>query len=225
LVSPGEISPKAILSLHQGVPRRNTHIALTGATGSAFRRSATNGNGPSANPEIWDLPQIFPDLKENQSMSHRREIAFIDSSVSDLDVFLAGLRPEINAIVLDAASPALTQMVGALNGRAGFDAIHIIAHGRPGEVSFAAGALTLQNLYADTANLREVGEALAVTAYGASGARFLAALQRATGARVAASTRLIGAETSGGQRELDAFFGHFEVQPRLTPRQWQLMRG
>jgi len=160
-------------------------------------------------------------------MTHTREIAFIDSSISDLDAFRAGLRSEIDAIVLDAASPALTQIAGALKGRAGLDAIHIVAHGQAGEVSFAAGALTLHNLRAYAPELREIGVALAgegrlqlwtcQTAYGACGATFLAALERATGARVAASTTPIGAETGGGRWELDAFCGSSEVQPPLTP--------
>src|SRR5258707_282882 len=130
-------------------------------------------------------------------MTLMREIAFVDSNISDLGAFLAGLRSGIDAIVLDAASPALAQIAGALRGRSGLEAVHIVAHGQPGEVSFAAGALTLQNLRDHAPELGEIGRALGrdgrlqlwacQTAYGARGATFLAAFRRATGARVAAS--------------------------------------
>ena len=160
-------------------------------------------------------------------MTHMREIAFIDSGIPDLDAFLAGLRSDVDGIVLDAASPALTQIAGALKGCAGLDAVHIVAHGQPGEVRFAAGALTLQSLRAYAPQLREIGLALdcegrlqlwtCQTAYGARGATFVAALERATGARVAASTTPIGAETRGGRWELDAFRGRSEIQPPLAP--------
>ncbi|MGH9548015.1 MAG: DUF4347 domain-containing protein, partial [Terriglobales bacterium] len=105
--------------------------------------------------------------------------------------------------------------------------VHIVAHGQPGEVRFSAGALTLQNLRAYTPQLREIGRALdcegrlqlwaCQTAYGVRGATFLAALECATGARVAASTTPIGAESRGGRWELDAVGGRSEVQPPLAP--------
>jgi hypothetical protein len=39
-------------------------------------------------------------------MAVRHEVAFNDPSISDLAVFLAGIRSEVGAIVLDAAVPA-----------------------------------------------------------------------------------------------------------------------
>ena len=46
------------------------------------------------------------------------EIAFIDPAVSDVHVLLAGLRPEVEPILLDAAEPApRTRMVLFVNRR------------------------------------------------------------------------------------------------------------
>lgn len=60
------------------------------------------------------------------------EVAFIDPAVTDLDVLLGGLRPEVEPILLNATEPGPRQMARALAGRGGLEAIHIIAHGAPG---------------------------------------------------------------------------------------------
>ncbi|MGB6395702.1 MAG: DUF4347 domain-containing protein, partial [Bradyrhizobium sp.] len=79
-------------------------------------------------------------------MATRHEVAFIDPSISDLETFLAGLRPDVEAIVLDPGAPAPAQMALALRGRSDLNAIHVVAHGRSGEVSFATSSLSLENL-------------------------------------------------------------------------------
>ncbi|MEK1932330.1 MAG: DUF4347 domain-containing protein, partial [Pararhizobium sp.] len=75
-------------------------------------------------------------------MTHSREIAFIDPAVTDFETLLAGLRPDVEPVVLLSDEPAMTQMARILEGRTNLDAIHVIAHGRPGEVSFAAGPVS-----------------------------------------------------------------------------------
>ena len=69
----------------------------------------------------------------------KSEILFVDPSVSDIATILSGLRPEVEAIVLDSSRPAARQIAEALRGRRGLDAVHVIAHGAPGRVRFAAG--------------------------------------------------------------------------------------
>jgi hypothetical protein len=44
-----------------------------------------------------------------------KEIAFIDRSVRDLNTLMAGLRPEVEAILLDPSEPAARQMTTALH--------------------------------------------------------------------------------------------------------------
>ena len=203
-------------AFHQ-ISRRSFTGSSCGATSPVLAFAGPNFRGR--------LPSRLND--SDTCVTHMREIAFIDSGISDLDAFLAGLRSDVDGIVLDAASPALTQIAGALKGRAGLDAVHIVAHGQPGEVCFSAGALTLQNLRAYAPELREIGLALGSegrlqlwtceTAYGARGATFLTALERAMGAWVAASTMPIGADSRGGLWELDAVGARSEVQPPLAP--------
>jgi len=64
------------------------------------------------------------------------EIAFLDSAISDLNTLTAGIRPGIEKVVLSPAESAISQIVAAVRGREGLRTLHILAHGRPGEVSF-----------------------------------------------------------------------------------------
>ena len=58
-------------------------------------------------------------------MTHTREIAFIDPAVTDFETLLAGLRPDVEPVVLSRDEPALAQMARMLEGRANLDAIHV----------------------------------------------------------------------------------------------------
>src|SRR5215510_9149456 len=83
-----------------------------------------------------------------------REIAFVDRDVDDLATLLAGVRPELDPILLSDNEPALCQIARRVRCCDGLEAIHVIAHGRVGEVSFSAGALSLESLAAHAADLR-----------------------------------------------------------------------
>ena len=140
------------------------------------------------------------------------EIAFIDRNVDDLTTLLAGIRPDVEAVQLSDAEPAPRQMARAVKGREGLEAIHVIAHGRPGEVSFAAGALSLETLDECSRELAEIGRSLrdgtiqlwsCRTGCDANGAAFVDALARATGAEVAAAMGLVGAAARGGNWVLE----------------------
>src|ERR1700677_2693724 len=89
-----------------------------------------------------------------------REIAFVDPNIPDRASLLAGLRPEVEAIVLDASKPALAEIAATLESRGSFDVVHIVAHGAPGEVSFAGGALTRGSLNDHGADLFAIGRSL-----------------------------------------------------------------
>lgn len=81
-----------------------------------------------------------------QSSSVRSEILFVDPSVSALETILGNPRPGVEAIVLDSARPAVRQIAAALDGRHDLRSAHIMAHGAPGRVSFAAGDWSSETL-------------------------------------------------------------------------------
>ena len=155
-----------------------------------------------------------------------REFAFVDPSVADLDVLLRGMRPQIAVSVLSGAEPAPREMARVLAQHPEIDVLHVIAHGRPGEVSFAGGALSLESLDDHRDDLARIGLALAAdgeirlwvceAAAGDKGAAFIDALARNIGVPVAASAGRVGAAAHGGNWNLDARASG-PVLPPLTP--------
>src|ERR1700674_2239448 len=93
-----------------------------GATAPATRATVRARFKPSANASAL----------AGGPMTQASEIVFIDPTVSDLNTLLMGLRPEVEAIVLDTKRPAARQIAAALAGRQGLAAVHVIAHGAPG---------------------------------------------------------------------------------------------
>ncbi|HXE05027.1 MAG TPA: DUF4347 domain-containing protein, partial [Bryobacteraceae bacterium] len=146
-------------------------------------------------------------------MTVAREIVFIDSDISDIANFVASLRQAVCPVLLDPAVPALSQMAEVLKGRSDLAAIHIVAHGRAGEVSFASGALSIETLPLYSDEMTAIGASLSEhgglnlwscrTGEGACGRAFVNALSSATGAAVAASANLIGSAALGANWELD----------------------
>ncbi|WP_167449110.1 DUF4347 domain-containing protein [Mesorhizobium hawassense] len=142
------------------------------------------------------------------------EVLFLDPSVTDLGTILCNLRPGIEAIVLDGAIAPARQMAAALSSRERLRAVHVMAHGAPGRVSFAAGEWTADSIADDKADLAVVGQALGAEAElnlwsceagaGTAGQVFLSELSRAVGAPVAAATDRVGSQAFGGHWELEA---------------------
>ena len=63
----------------------------------------------------------------------RREIAFLDSASPDLDALVDVLGHTCDVVVLRAAGDGLAQMADVLSARDAMDAIHVLAHGAPGD--------------------------------------------------------------------------------------------
>ena len=160
------------------------------------------------------------------SMRQVSEVVFIDPTVARLDDLASGLRPDVEAVIIDGSEPAIRQMARALTGRTDLSAIHILAHGDAGEVSFGSGRVSLENLPTHAADLAAIGRSLGEeggirlwtcrTGEGARGAAFVAALSRATGAEVAAATGLVGSSELGGRWALDISTAVDAPLPPLT---------
>jgi hypothetical protein len=154
-------------------------------------------------------------------MTEPREILFVDPAIADLATISGNLRPGVEAFLLDSATPAARQIAAALAERRGLDAVHVIAHGAPGRVDFAAGGWSAITLDDEAEDLAAIGRALAgsgdlrlwscETGAGLAGAAFVGRLAQASGAPVAAASGLVGAAAHGGSWQLTA-----AVQPPLT---------
>lgn len=154
------------------------------------------------------------------------EILFVDPSVADLGTILANLRPQVKAILLDSERPAARQIALELAGVDGLDAVHIIAHGAPGRVSFVAGEWSARTLDDDSVDLAAIGQALGGSGdlllwscnagAGAAGTDFVDALARAAGTPVAAAEDLVGSPALGGDWKLNVRTSKAATRPPLT---------
>ena len=172
---------------------------------------------------------------KNHAAAAAQEIAFVDPGVSDLATLLRSLRGEVRPIILDPIGDPVRQMADALADASGLRAVHIIAHGAPGEIGFSAGALSLETVLDHERNLARIGAALATdgelllwscdTGQGSRGERFIDALCWATRAPVAAASGLIGAAGIGGSWELDSRLGATMALAPLTPAGIAAYRG
>lgn len=141
------------------------------------------------------------------------EFVFVDPAVTDPQLLLAAVRTGVQKILLSDKKPALRQIARTLEGRGQVDAIHVIAHGEPGAINFAAGPFSHETLEAHAGDLADIGSALAAdgslllwscsTGSGKRGADFVDAIGRATGAHVSAARGFVGAEALGGTWMLD----------------------
>jgi len=153
----------------------------------------------------------------------RQEIVFIENNVPDIDTLIRSVGAGRDIVILDAASDGLVQIVAALAGRSGVDAIHIISHGAAGALNLGALTLDAANLNIHDAALQAIGTSLApggdILLYGceigaaAAGDDFVGRLAIATGADVAASDDLTGALTAGGDWALEVMRGDIQAAP------------
>ena len=145
-------------------------------------------------------------------------IVFIDSRVQDAGVIANAIPDGAEIVLVDASSDGLAQIAAALEGRTDVGSIHIVSHGRPGELILGSGIVDAATLAGDqSGSVAAIRDALADdadvllygcdVAEGASGAAFVTALAEATGADVAASTDDTGSAEAGGDWELEHTYG------------------
>src|SRR4051794_21203841 len=204
----------------------------------------TSGGPPShSNSILLCLPSINAssvtarsDLWQGKRLTHGSqigrcsggsgvELAFIDPGVSAFPALLQTLRPEVVPILLTRTLPVARQIAIELARRSRLDAIHVVAHGEPGRVSFTAGHWSSATLASDAKDLAAIGRALRPgaglslwscrTGVGTIGGTFIAGLAEATGATVAAADGLVGAAARGGKWELAG--SGASARPPLTP--------
>lgn len=80
------------------------------------------------------------------------KVVFVDPTVPDCQTLVAGIGSNAEVIMLDPTRDGVEQIAESLAGRSGIDAIHLISHGRSGELQLGVGTLTAESMsgeYAD----------------------------------------------------------------------------
>jgi Domain of unknown function (DUF4347)/Tryptophan-rich Synechocystis species C-terminal domain/Putative esterase len=163
----------------------------------------------------------------NQSICDARdktELAFVDPNVGHRGVLAKAWRDNVEAIVLEPTRRAEEQICAALESRSDVKAIHILAHGCPGEVGFASGCLSIAVLDRWSPALDKIKASLGANGQmllwscsagaGESGHALVEALSEKISASVFASSGFVGAGDQGGSWNLD--FG-VDVRPVAPP--------
>ena len=148
----------------------------------------------------------------------RNEIIFVDKSVEDYTSLIAGISSDAELVFIDPNSDGLEQIANVLQGRTDVDAIHIVSHGDSGELFLGNSTVTQESMQGEHADelatiKAALGEEADILIYGCNfaegefGESAAEALAEATGADVAASDDLTGAESLGGDWDLEYEFG------------------
>ncbi len=160
----------------------------------------------------------------------RREIVFISTDVYDYQYLSLNLPESVQIALITSDRDGMEQIAEALRGESNVDAIHIISHGRAGELFIGSSAVDTASLTAEYADeLAIIRAALSedadVLVYGCSvangdiGQNFIDALAVASGADVAASTNDTGSEAKGGDWNLEASVGSVTTQS-IQAKSW-----
>jgi hypothetical protein len=156
--------------------------------------------------------------------SATREIVFIDPAVTDYPDLVAGVRSNVEVIVLEAMADGVEQISSVLAQRQNLTAVHLVSHGSPGRVQLGTSELSLETIDRYSWQLQAWAEALTNTAelliYGCEvaqgdrGRLFLRQLGNLTVARIAASEMKTGSDALGGNWKLETTIG--EINSNLA---------
>jgi Ca2+-binding RTX toxin-like protein len=154
-------------------------------------------------------------------------IVFIDSTVDDYQMLMAGVKPGLEVVLLDDSQDGITQITQAMSGRSGLSSLHIVAHGDAGELWVGIGFVDSNTLEQYKQELQSWAAALAPDAdillygcniaVGETGRQFVQLLGQLTGADVAASSNLTGSAALGGDWELEVKIGNVEAPVAFQP--------
>ncbi|MEG3846253.1 DUF4347 domain-containing protein, partial [Microcoleus sp. herbarium19] len=168
------------------------------------------------------------------------EIMFVDPAVEDWENLVKGIKPGIEAIILDRGRNGVKQISEVLDTRIGITSVHIVSHGSPGSLKLGNAQLNRDNLDKYSSLLQQWRGALDgadLLIYGCNVAfdpnriqgcqergegqggevGFIQRIALLTGANVAASAKLIGCAELGGEWELECAIGQIKTPLAFEP--------
>jgi hypothetical protein len=146
-----------------------------------------------------------------------RQLVVIDRNVANYQSLVDQLGSTYSYLLLDSNSDGVTQLANYVAANPGFDAIHLISHGAPGQLALGNASLSEATLGRYTAQLSRIGSSLDTggdlliygcdVAQGIDGQQLVTDLARLTKLDVAASTNKTGGT---GDWVLEAAVGQIE---------------
>ncbi|MEZ5807864.1 MAG: Ig-like domain-containing protein [Zhengella sp.] len=215
----GTRTPRPGIAMPEALEPRVLLDAAMVETAADLARDVSHDGAPAH--DAGDIAELAAALaapvQETQT-----QVYFVDAGIGSADALLAALPEGAEVHTLDTSSDGVATIASVLEGRSGIDAIHILSHGRPGELTLGNAVLNEASIAGDHADeLATIGAALSADAdiliYGCdfaadlTGASAVEALARATGADIAASDDLTGASSLGGDWVLERQSGTVEA--------------
>lgn len=148
------------------------------------------------------------------------DLVLIDPAVQDYQHLINGIHSDHEVHVLSPMQDGVEQISQILSARHNLKRIHIVSHGKPGELVLGSAQLSLETLKQYAATIRNWAKALSQQAsilfYGCQvaavqqGQALVHQLHQLTGAGIAAATQRIGNPALGGNWLLDFTTGEVE---------------
>lgn len=161
----------------------------------------------------------------NMTCFSSNSLVVIDSAVLDYQHLIAGLHPDQEILVLDSAQDGVEQIARRLQHRQNLTSLHIVSHGQPGALTLGATQLSFHSLTRYAALLQQWAQAFqhqasillysCQVAASQQGQALVQKLHELTGASVAASTTLVGAQ---GNWQLDFQVGAGAAEAVFNPQ-------
>ncbi|MFA5427776.1 MAG: DUF4347 domain-containing protein, partial [Sulfurimonas sp.] len=147
------------------------------------------------------------------TFSYYTSFIFIDEHLEDIQTLTMHFPHEAKVSLLKSNENLLSQIAYALEDISRVEALHIITHGRSGEILLGKNGVSLETLPLYGKELLTISSAMSEegelflygceVASGERGAAFVAMLQDVTGLKIAAATHKVGHSELGGSWELD----------------------
>ena len=203
------------------LPQNNRHIPNLSPSNFITKRSQYPQN--SSNPPNYELRTTNYELLLSSPIT---EIVVIDSAIRDPETLVNNLSPNTKVYYLNSHQDGIEQITAILSSYQNLQAIHILAHGKTGQLNLGSGVLNSLTLHSQTKQLKAWGEALASHgdillygcdfAQGASGQAAIKTLAQLTGADIAASDNYTGNKVLGGDWNLEIQVGSIESHSTLN---------
>ncbi len=188
------------------------------------------GDAPATDSDSDDS-KAFEEALHGDNASASNEIVFIDARVSHIEQHLNGISSSAEIVLIDPNSDGVEQIAAVLANRENIDAIHIISHGAEGKLYLGVDVLDAASMQGEHLDeLTTIGQALSedgdILIYGCDFTSGEAGLEAAillgsiTGADIAASNDITGAEQRGGDWDLETNVGTIEAAG-LVAASWQ----
>ncbi|MDB9312478.1 DUF4347 domain-containing protein [Spirulina sp. CS-785/01] len=147
----------------------------------------------------------------------KESLVVIDPTLTNVSHLVQGVHPATSILILQPQQDSIAQISQYLAQHPKITRLHLLSHGKPGQVQLGATSLTSENLAHYTAQLYpwQIEEILLYgcrVAETAQGRNFVKSFAKITGAKIAASSTVVGNAALGGNWQLD-----YQTEPTTTP--------